>query len=366
MSDTSDAALKILHENYENPGHVLAFAAPSTIYKYFNGELSMGKIKDYLSSSDVYTQHREVRKPKYQNPTFVRQLRELIQLDLATFDDMKRHNEGYAWMLVGIDCLSRKLFVELIKNKKSDTVLNAFKLMHEKMGQGDPPPPAIKKIVSDSGKELNNRIFKKYCKDNNINYYLPSRSAHATTVERAIRSLKGLIGKYMTSSGSLTFHHVLPQIVETYNTRPHRMVGDFSPRDIEADPRKLEIVKEINEEKWSKIPPKKPQFQEQQLVRINKYEGSFHRAYQKHFSQELFKVYRVLTHMPIPLYMLVSLDDKEVIRGNFAGNELVAVKITKSLHIDKIHKTEADRIQVSFKTLPASYKVWIMKNQLYE
>lgn len=355
------AALRLLDRVYTKPPHALAFAGIQTIYKYFGGDLSLEKIKDFLSAVDVYTLHRETKRPQQYNPTYVHYPRQLIQLDLATFDQMEKYNHGYKWIQLGIDCFTKRVFYQLLPNKNASTVLNGFKLMHADMMQMG---PRIQKVVCDAGKEWDNAIFRQYCKSKDIAFYLPKSTSHATTVERVIRTIKSLIGKYCTRYETKTFVDVLPDIISTYNNRYHRMIK-ASPMEVENSQAKQDEVRRLNAERYAKIKARKPTYQVGQLVRIEKAENQFRRSYQKHFTDELFKIHAVHTHMPIPMYTLATLDEREVIDGHFSSRELVAVKLTRTLHIKKVLKKEADKILVNFKSLPDNFRVWIMKNQVY-
>ncbi len=95
----AQAALQLLDQHYQRPPHPLAFSGPLTIYKYFQGALTLQQIKDYLSSVDTYTLHRDVRRSRTFNPTYVYHKRQLLQADLATFHLMGHHNRGYNYLL---------------------------------------------------------------------------------------------------------------------------------------------------------------------------------------------------------------------------------------------------------------------------
>ena len=52
----------------------------------------------------------------------------------------------------------------------------------------------------------------------------------------------------------------------------------------------------------------------------------FHRGYQPSFRNEQFETVEVRTRMPIPMYILKSLNDGEVILGGFYAEELQVIK----------------------------------------
>ncbi len=153
-------------------------------------------------------------------------------------------------------------------------------------------------------------------------------------------------------------------MVQTYNTRYHRTI-ETSPQDVERNPLKQKEVQEKNIAYYNSIKTVKPTFDKHQLVRISKFRNDFHRSYQQHFTTEIFQIWEVHRHMPLPMYTLASLDGSEILDGSFTKSELQACKLTKTIHIDQVLQDEPDRMLVTFKTMPAGFSAWIMKNQVY-
>ena len=64
------------------------------------------------------------------------------------------------------------------------------------------------------------------------------------------------------------------------------------------------------------------------IVRIKHLpKSSFHKGYEIQNNQELFKINKVFTNLPIPMYELQSMENPEegVIKGHFYGHELTLV-----------------------------------------
>ena len=86
--------------------------------------------------------------------------------------------------------------------------------------------------MADRGTEIKNRLFKDYCRRNNITLLHSDDFVHAPFVERFNRSLKILLFKYTTSKDTDQFIDVLQSLVKMYNSRVHRMIG-MSPTKAE-------------------------------------------------------------------------------------------------------------------------------------
>ncbi|KAL3103983.1 hypothetical protein niasHT_030141 [Heterodera trifolii] len=115
------------------------------------------------------------------------------QCDLCIFDQLKKHNDGYKYLLVCIDVLSRMIFSAPAKSKKSEDMIEAFDRVFEKS------KVIPMKIYSDSGLEFQAGKMKKYFEEKliikNVMY---SPDLHAGVVERANRTIKERLYRYFT------------------------------------------------------------------------------------------------------------------------------------------------------------------------
>ena len=83
-------------------------------------------------------------------------------VDLANMQLISKHNNGITDLLCAIDLFSEYAFVVPLKDKKGNTVVNAFQSMLDN-SKREP-----NKIFVDQGTELYNTHFKKWLKGNNI------------------------------------------------------------------------------------------------------------------------------------------------------------------------------------------------------
>ena len=320
---------------YTSPGSPFAFSSPNRVFNHFNGSIPINKIKKWLQASDAYTLHRQPKAPKPRNPTYVYYKRYQFQIDLIEIGKMAKANDNYRYLLTAIDIFSRYAFVEPLKDKTALVFLKGFKTIIKKARQ------LPRKILADRGLEIKNKFFKDYCRRNGITLLHSDNFVHAPFVERFNRSLKSLMFKYMTSRGTDRFIHVLQSLVKTYNSRVHRMIG-MSPAEAEKA-KNASKVRMKQEEVYGKIQRRPPKFKKGQTVRISKYRAQFDRGYDKQFTEEIFKIRRVFTRLPIPTYELETLDGDETIEGNFYANELTSVKPPKVFDIEKIVKRKKDK-----------------------
>jgi len=176
MTTINETALEDLKRRYETPGDPLYLAAIQTIKDHYKSALSEEEIRNFLAKSRVYTIHYEFKRPIH-NPYYIRRLRQMIQMDLTEVTKIAKHNKGYKYILVVIDCFSRKVWACLLKKKTAEEVLSNFKSILKETG-------AVESIVSDRGMEFLNKKMKKFLSDNNIQLKNPYTTTHAPFVER--------------------------------------------------------------------------------------------------------------------------------------------------------------------------------------
>ncbi|KAL3115606.1 hypothetical protein niasHT_011955 [Heterodera trifolii] len=95
-------------------------------------------------------------------------------------DSLKQHNDGYRYMLVCIDVLSRLIYVAEAESKKSEHMIEAFEKVFKKAGV------LPNKMYSDSGLEFQAKRMNEYWRSKDIiKHVMYSPHLHAGVVERA-------------------------------------------------------------------------------------------------------------------------------------------------------------------------------------
>ena len=141
---------------------------------------------------------------------------------MAFVDKLASQNNEVKYFLVAVDGFLRFVRVQTMKTKYSKDILQAFKKI---ISQKITP----EKLWADKGTEYR-EIFKKFCKEKNIEIYATMSETKAAFAERAIQSLKHTIYRYIEDHGE-KFIHMLPQFVSIMNCRINRSIGK-SPRDV--------------------------------------------------------------------------------------------------------------------------------------
>jgi hypothetical protein len=362
--ETPEECEEDLKANYRIPGHPIAFSGINNIYEYYKGILNKEKIKDILSGAESYTLHKEYHKGQ-RNPSYSHFKRNQFQMDLVDIQELAPYNDNIRYLLAVIDTFTRFAWVRLLKDKRGETVLEAFKSILRSAGEY----PRI--IVTDRGTEFFNKPFQTFCEQNNIKLVTPDSSVHAAYIERFNRSLQSLIYKYMTENethrfidrnnpdGTLT--NVFHDLMRTYNTRKHRMIGT-SPCIAEND-ESVHLNMRLRMSKYyEKIKPKKKTLNVGDTVRISKQKGKFSRGYKEQSQLEIFKIYEIKTKSKIPMYYLETYDGSEKVKGGFYDFELTKVA-NDVFRVEKVLKTRKKNNivehLVKWKGFNDTYNSWI-------
>ena len=101
-----------------------AYSGIDKVYRIAKQEypaLTRKQVQQYLQGERTYTLHKPARKSRFkQLQTRPTGLNSHWQADLADFRMLKDENKGYTYLLVCIDVLSRKLYVQPVKTKKPE------------------------------------------------------------------------------------------------------------------------------------------------------------------------------------------------------------------------------------------------------
>ena len=187
-------------------------------------KLPVSKVRQFLHSKDSYTKFKlATRKFKRMRAfAFARYKNEIWCMDLAYVDKLAKDNRGIKYLLVRQDVFDKTIDVRGLKTKDTKEALRAFTQMITKRQRPQ-------KIWVDKGKEFAGE-FKKFCDREGIQIYSTMSETKAAFAERAIRSLKNVLYRYIEDYG-YKYIHKLPQFVTTLNTRRNRSI-DMKPSNV--------------------------------------------------------------------------------------------------------------------------------------
>ena len=307
----------VLKSIYYDPSHPASYGGIQALYRAVqkDGRVrpNVKAIQSWLEEQDTYTLHKQPKRRFTRNRVIVSGIDQQWQIDLADLSNLSRYNKGYKFLLVCIDILSKFAWVVPIKDKKSDTVVQAFKKI---LATNRKP----KKVQSDKGTEFLNRHFQKLLKDEGIHFFTTGNETKASVVERLNRTLKGKMYRFFTHKSTLKYVDILPQLVSSYNNTYHRSIKR-APSTVNAT-NEQDVWRTL----YGTVDDKSPiqfKFEVGDRVRVSKNKLQFEKGYLPNFSDEIFTIHKRYNRRP-PVYSLRDFHD-EIIEGTFYEAELQKV-----------------------------------------
>ena len=139
---------------------------------------------------------------------------------------LSQWNRGINFLLVTVDVFSQFLRVEALRSKRSEGVQAAFIKMCSKKNEINFP----KKLWLDQGKQFFGDMANS-CEDVGVKYYHIYSETKVAFGERAIRTLKNLIYRYLGENDTLSYIKELQMFVDIINCIINRSIG-WAPEDV--------------------------------------------------------------------------------------------------------------------------------------
>lgn len=350
---------KYLTNLYYDPANAASFSGPDKLYRAVKKigakNISKGQIKKWLQSQEAYTLNKQVNR-NFERPRVITgYLNYLMGADLVDYRNLEKYNDGYKYFLLTINALSKFVHTVPLKTKQPSEIIKAFKLIFETT------KPTLK-IFSDKGGEFSSEKVQEFFKENNIEHYVSQNEIHSSFTERAIKTIKSKLHRYMYQFQSKTWYKVLAKITKSYNDSYHRTIK-MAPSDVTpSDDNRLwklmyPLVGSNNKNKQRK---KKFRYKIGDSVRIADTKQLFDRAYTSKWSGEIFFITnRFLSQNTIPLYTLKDFSGDAVI-GTFFEEEMQRVYLNDNQEY-KIEKIEGYKYQNGIKYAIVKWLNWNKK-----
>ncbi len=307
-----NSVLKNIYYNIKNPA---SFKNAVKLYieaKKKLTNINFKHVKTWLSNQESYTLFRPIRKFK-RNLMISNKVDYNWQADLVEVP-FTEYNNGFKFILMVIDVLSKYGFVYLLKNKKPLSIKTGLNSIISKSKR----KPKI--LTTDAGTEFNNIILKKYLKYKKISHFITRNTeVKAAVVERWNRTIKEIIFKYLHHYKTKRFIDVLQNIVDNYNNTIHSRTK-FKPIDVNKN---NELIVYNNLYNVSTI-QQKVKFKIGDKVRIRRIKTTFEKGYLPNWTKEVFTIKKILNTSPYIRYIIQDNNEEEII-GSFYDKELLLI-----------------------------------------
>ena len=268
------------------------------------------KVRQTLLSKPSYTKLKNRGRKFPRLHVKARFINDIWCMDLAQVDKLSSWNSNTKFLMVSVDVFSRFVRVQPMRNKNAETTRAAFIRMCSDQGNNLIFP---KKLWADRGKEFFGD-FRDFYQDVGIHIYHTFSEPKTCFAERAIRSLKSLIYKYLEERRTDCYIPILQKFTRTLNTRVNRSTG-LLPAKVQNGDFMTILYQESMETN------RLPSLKIGDFVRIAKVSTSFSNGNKPQFTDEIFKVVDIKTTIPRVSYELEDLNGEKIL-GKFYPEEL--------------------------------------------
>lgn len=217
-----------LHEIYYNLENAGSFLGPDKLFRYVRKDgkyvISKYKIRKWLQKQEAYSLQRPLRRRFKRNKIMVTGIDDQWSADLMDMNKFANYNDGFTYILVVIDVLSKYLWMRPLKNKKGVSVANALR---DILLEGRVP----KRIRTDKGQEFRAKEVQQVLKDHKITHLYAQNETKAAIAERVIKTIKTRIYRFMTYKQGYDYINKLQTFVKSYNGTYHRTIG-MAPKSV--------------------------------------------------------------------------------------------------------------------------------------
>lgn len=364
---------EIVKNAYENLNSVSCYSGIDSVYreaKKQNPKLTKKDVENALVKIKSFSLHKPRRIRFKRLKTIPIGYMTHMQADLADFQRVSAHNDGYRYLLVCVDVLSRQIYVAPVHSKSSDDMIKAFSAVFKTT------PMIPQFLFTDKGLEFQAKELKRfYAKSQLIKQVAQSPDVKAAMAERTIRTIKTRLYKYFTHKETVRWVDVIDKLVDSLNHSINRSIK-MRPADVNF---------ENGDALWDRLygSANNRSLRKQRLktrlphsigdhVRIAKAKKDFEKGYLPNYTQEVFTIENVKKNESPQNYRLIDQNGQEIV-GKFYKEELSRAvpdpqRLAKRYIIEKVLATRTRKGQpeylVKWEHMPIQKAVWIRRSDI--
>ena len=223
------------------------------------------------------------------------------------------------------------------------------------------------RLRTDKGTEYVNRYVDKYLKGVGVKHFETQNQPKSSYAERAIRTIKGRLSRYMTHKQTHKWIDVIGEVTRSYNNTYHRSIKQ-SPASIrggeEAYQWKLQY--DTPPEK-AKLPYAKYKFKLGEEVRVSFLRRTFQKQHDERWSREIFTITGRSIENGIPQYTLQDYSGTHI-KGKFYQKQLLKAYPSETFLIERVlgrrKRSGLEEVLVKWKGWDKRYNSWIKAAEL--
>ena len=340
-TNLNEEYLKTIYYNPKNPA---SYSSASKLHKkaLHDGKyISQHEISNWLKAQSTNTSFKELKRNFKTRRVYVPHTNYLWDLDVCYMKTYSEYNK-YNYFLLCIDILSRYVYTYPLITLKGSEMCVALKHIFSKS------KPL--KARTDKGSEFIGYKVENLFKKLDIIHFTTTSQFKANYSERAIKTIKMKITKFIYHKQNYKWDSVLQDITDSYNSSYHRMIHTTPTIALTMESQDLWLrnynydtnPNNVKTRKTRHVPiSSKYGFIIGDKVKISRIKTVFQRAYSQTYTDEVFIVSNRYSKDNLAIYILKDWNN-EIINGRFYESEISKVKVDENsvFKIDKILKTK--------------------------
>ena len=129
---------------------------------------------------------------------------------MVEMQQFSKWSKGYRYLFMVLDLFSKYGWIVPLKDKKGETVTEAFKTIFKEGRK-------TQYLWTNKGKDYYNRDSKELLQKHNITLYSTENEEESSVCERWYRTIKTKMQKQFTVQGNTVYLDILPKILKQYN-----------------------------------------------------------------------------------------------------------------------------------------------------
>ena len=351
-----------LRDIYYDTSHPAAYTSLDKLYRAVRKEgkfvLSKSKIKRWLSTQEPYTVHKGIVRKFKRRRIVAPRVDYQWEADVAYMNRYTDDNDDYGYFLLVIDVLSKYVWTIALKTVRGQEVATAFNTI---LNTGRQP----ERVRTDAGSEFKAKQFQKLLSGRSISHFYSRNETKAAVAERAIKTIKMKLSRYMTRKQSRRWIDVLHDDTQGYNRTYHRTIKRTPASVKSTDAETLwrdafEVQNNPKRRRQRRDVVASYRFKVGDTVRLSHMRRPFQREYDERWTLEYFVVAERNKRQNIPFYRVKDLQG-EVVDGSFYQNELAQMTVDPDAlwRIEKVLRRSGNRVLVKWLGWPSKFNSYI-------
>ena len=275
--------------------------------------------------------------------------------DLVEMGKFSKWNKGIKYLLMVIDVFSKFGWIRPLKDKRGQTVADAFRSIFRERARRKP-----KMLWTDKGSEFFNEIMKDLLSKNGIKLYTTENEEKSSVVERWNKTMKEQIFRMFSANNNTIYFDKLDKLVDQYNHRFHSSIR-MSPAEASKQKNEGKVFANLfGDLIYAKRGRAK--FKVGDKVRISKYKRKiFDKGFTPNWTEEIFVIDEILNTNPLTYRLVDLLGEK--ITGSFYEAEL-SPTTQDVFRIEKVIRRDQKKKKafVKWKGYPDKFNSWVPLN----